>query len=89
MDGGAPWTEDDIANLEILTTVVQPDRALETARLAGDLRWLRDRVREVQRTSRLTGLDSTAKGFPSDEWTRRLANARTVLDGFVVSVSGA
>lgn len=86
--GTAPWTEDDIANLEVLTTIVQPDRALETARLAGDLRWLRDRVREVQRTSRLTGLDWTAKGFPSDEWTKRLANARTVLDGFAVSVSG-
>jgi hypothetical protein len=87
--GAAPWTEDDIANLETLTTIVQPDRALETARLAGDLRWLRDRVREVQRTSRLTGLDATAKGFPSDEWTKRLANARTVLDGFAGSIAGA
>ena len=86
--GTAPWTEDDIANLEVLTTIVQPDRVLETARLAGDLRWLRDRVREVQRTSRLTGLDATAKGVPSDEWTKRLANARTVLDGFAVSVAG-
>jgi|SRR5689334_7311494 len=86
--GAAPWTEDDIANLEFLTTIVQPDRALETAHLAGDLRWLKDRVREVQRTSRLTGLDRTAKGFPSDEWTKRLANARTALDGFVVSVAG-
>src|SRR5436190_5147943 len=76
-----PWTEDDIASLEVLTTIVQPDRTLETARLAGDLRWLRDRVREVQRTSRLTGIDWTAKGFPSDEWTRRPASARTELAG--------
>ena len=84
----APWAEDDIANLAYLTTVVQPDRALEIARVIGDLRWLGDRVREVQRTSRLTGLDWSAKGFPSEEWTRRLANARAILDGFVVSVSG-
>ena len=84
----APWADGDIANLECLTATVQPDRALEIARLAGDLRWLRDRAREVERTSRLTGLDWSAKGFPSEEWTRRLANARAILDGFVVSVSG-
>jgi len=83
-----PWTEDDIANLACLTTVVQPDRALEIARVVGDLRWLGDRVRDVQRTSRLTGLDWSAKGFPREEWTQRLANARAVLDAFVVSVSG-
>jgi hypothetical protein len=83
-----PWTEDDIATLECLTTAVQPDRSLEVARVAGDLRWLRERLREVERTSRLTGLDRSAKGFPSEEWTRRLTNARTGLDAFVVTVSG-
>src|SRR5262249_47313738 len=83
----APWTEEDIANLERLTALVQPDRALEIGRLVIDLRWLGERVREVQRTSRLTGVDWSAKG-PWDEWTQRLANAHAVLDRFVVSVSG-
>jgi len=74
MRAAALWEEDDLAAVERLAATMQPDRAVETAGLIGDLRWLAARAREVQTTDRRQGVDWNR--FPWAEWTRRLANAR-------------